>query len=199
MGPPAASIVLICCVLGSLGLGPVDAAGSTPDAVRPASPHIAAPSLIRNGGFEDPAVTRPWVPFFANGTRHIPGWRVIRHSVDLVGTDWPAGRGNQSLGVNGFRRGWVSQFVSTEANTTYKLSFLLWGDPNGPPPRSQLAVRWDLERIRVRKVDVLTQPRWRRVTLLVQSTKAGTALGFRSLTPGNAGPAIDAVRLVPVR
>lgn len=123
---------------------------------------------------------------------------VVRHSVDLVGTDWPAGRGSQSLGVNGFRRGWVAQHVSTEANTTYRLSFLLWGDPNGPPPRSQLAVRWDLERVLVRKVDARRQPTWRRVTLLVRSMKPGTPMGFRSLTPGNAGPAIDAVRLVQV-
>ena len=139
------------------------------------------------------------MPFFASGERRIPGWRVVRHSVDLVGTDWPAGRGSQSLGVNGFRRGWVSQHVPTDADTAYRLSFLLWGDPNGPPPLSQLAVRWDRERIRVLEVDLRTQPTWRRVSFIVRSTAAGTPLGFRGLTPGNAGPAIDAVRVVPVQ
>jgi hypothetical protein len=197
LGSRAAFIALVW-LLGSVGLGPFGPEASSSAALSPASPAIAVPSLIRNGGFEDPAVTRPWVPFFADGTRRVPGWRVVRHSVDLVGTDWPAGRGSQSLGLNGFRRGWVSQLVSTEANTTYRLSFLLWGDPNGPPSRSRLAVRWDLERILVRKVDVLKQPTWRRLTFLVKSTTAGTPLGLRSLTPGNAGPAIDAVRLVPV-
>lgn len=201
MGLRATIVVLVCGVLGSIVPGPVGAAVSTSAAAGPgpASVAPAAQSLVRNGGFEAPVVTRPWVPFFADGKRRIPGWWVVRNSVDLVGTDWPAGRGSQSLGVNGFRRGWVSQFVPTDANTTYRLSFLLWGDPNGPPPRSRLAVRWDLERILVRKVDVRIQATWRRVTFLVQSTTAGTHLGFRSLTPGNAGPAIDAVRLVPVQ
>jgi hypothetical protein len=198
MGLRATFIVLLCCVLGSVGLGAVGAAGSPSATVRPAAASVANQGLVRNGGFEVPVVERPWVPFFANGERRIPGWRVLRHSVDLVSTDWSAGHGSQSLGVNGFRRGWVSQLVSTDAKTSYRLSFLLWGDPNGPPPRSRLAIRWDLERIGVRKVDMRTQPTWRRVTFLVQSTTAGTRLGFRSLTPGNAGPAIDRVRLVPV-
>ncbi|MFC5176556.1 DUF642 domain-containing protein [Nocardioides taihuensis] len=194
MGLRSSFILMVC----SVGLVAVGTAGSTSAAEAPAAAPVATQNLIRNGGFEAPTITRPWVAFFADGERRIPGWWVVRHSVDLVSTDWPAGRGNQSLGVNGFRRGWVSQFVSTDANTSYRLSFLLWGDPNGPPARSRLAVRWDLERIGVRKVDVNVQSTWRRVTFLVESTAAGTHLGFRSLTPGNAGPAIDSVRLVAV-
>jgi hypothetical protein len=185
-------------VLGSIGLGPSGAAVGTPKAVGIASAP-GAESLVRNGGFEQPVITQPWKPFFANGERRIPGWQIVRHSVDLVGTDWPAGRGRQSSGVNGFRRGWVSQLVPTQAHTTYRLSFLLWGDSNGPPPRSRLVVRWDLERIHVLSVDVRAQRTWRPVSILVHSTTAGTRLGFRSLTTGNAGPAIDAVRMVPVQ
>jgi hypothetical protein len=191
-------ISLLSGALGSVGLGPTGAVGATSNAPT-ISTASAAESLVRNGGFEHPVITRPWKPFFAGGQRRIPGWQVVQHSVDLVGTDWPAGRGSQSLGVNGFQRGWVTQLVPTTANTTYRLSFLLWGDPNGPPPRSRLAVRWDLERVHVFEVDLRTQRTWRRITILVHSTCAGTRLGFRSLTSGNAGPAIDAVRLVVVR
>ena len=157
-----------------------------------------AGDLVRNGGFEEPRISRPWVAYFAEGERRIPGWRVVRRSVDLVGTDWPAGEGAQSLGVNGFRPGWVSQQIPTEANTTYRISFLLWGDPNGPPPLSRLAVRWNLERVRTLTVDVREQATWQRVRVLVHSTTAGTPLGFRGLSGGNAGPAIDAVRVRPV-
>lgn len=192
-----AAFVALMCVLSTVGLGRVDVSGSSSAPSTAESVGTAAENLVRNGGFEDPVIVRPWVPFFAEGERRIAGWRVVHHSVDLVGIDWPAGRGSQSLGVNGFRRGWISQHVPTDANTTYRLSFLLWGDPNGPPPQSKLAVRWNLKRVRVLEVDVRTQPTWRRVSFLVESTGAGTPLGFRGLTPGNAGPAIDGVRLVP--
>ena len=177
------------------------AACFTPSAAAPPSPPLKATApieeLISNGGFEEPAIGRPWLAYFAGGERRIPGWRVVRRSVDLVGTDWSAGRGAQSLGVNGFRPGWITQRVPTSANTTYLLSFLLWGDPNGPPPVSRLSVRWNLERVRVLSVDVRRQETWRRVRVLVQSTAAGTPLGFRGLSGGNAGPAIDAVRVRP--
>ena len=91
-----------------------------------------------------------------------------------MSTDWSPGRGAQSLGVNGFRPGWISQRVPAEAQTTYRLSFLLWGDPNGPPPSSRLAVRWNLERVRTLEIDLRKQPTWRRVGMLVRSTEAGT-------------------------
>jgi hypothetical protein len=185
-------------VLGTVGLSSVGAADGASANSSLALSAPAAHNLVRNGGFETPAISRPWKPFFAHGKRRIPGWRVLHHSVDLVRTDWPAGRGRQSLGVNGFRKGWVFQTVPTDANAAYRLSFLLWGDPNGPPPRSRLEVRWDLKRVRVLKVDVRTQHKWRRISFVVHSTTAGTSLGFHSLTPGNAGPAIDAVRLARV-
>ena len=197
MGLRRALLALACTGMGAVALG-LSSAGASSVSPENASA-AAAQSLIRNGGFEEPVLERPWRPFFAGGERRIPGWRVVRHSVDIVGTDRPAGHGSQSLGVNGFRPGWVSQRVPTEANTVYRLSFLVWGDPNGPPPLSELAVRWDLHRIQLVEVDVRSQPTWRRISLLVQSTAAGTPLGFRGLTPGNAGPAIDAVRLIPLK
>jgi hypothetical protein len=199
MGKPARLVRTVCgavCSVALVAAGAADSRSATP--IPASASSVLADNLVRNGGFETPVITKPWVAYFANGERRIPGWRVVRHSVDLVGTDWPAGRGSQSLGVNGFRRGWVCQLVPTDAGTTYRLSFLLWGDPNGPPARSRLAVRWDLKRIGVRKIDVSSQPTWRHVTFRVESSTKRTPLGFRSLTPGNAGPAIDRVRLITV-
>jgi hypothetical protein len=199
MAKRARLIHVVSGALCSVALVVVGGADSrSAQSTTPASALNAAHNLIRNGGLETPVITEPWVAYFANGERRIPGWRVVRHSVDLVGADWPAGRGRQSLGVNGFRRGWVCQLVPTDADATYRLSFLLWGDPNGPPARSRLAVRWDLERIGVRKIDVNSQETWRRVTFRVESSTEKTPLGFRSLTPGNAGPAIDRIRLIEV-
>ena len=154
--------------------------------------------MVRNGGFEKPVIADPWVAYFPDGPR-IDGWRVIDGSVDLVGTDWPAGAGAQSLGVNGFEPGSVAQRLPTRAHTDYRLSFLLWGDPNGPPPLSQMAVRWDGKRVRLLTVDVSQKPTWRQVSFVVHSTGAGTWLGFRGLTDTNAGPALDAVSVRAVR
>ena len=192
-----AALVLVC---GALIASSASAAGAVHTSMLDAGKArwTGTGDLVRNGGFEEPAISRPWVAYFAGGERRIPGWRVVRRSVDLVGTDWPAGEGAQSLGVNGFRPGWVSQRIPTEANTTYQISFLLWGDPNGPPPVSRLAVRWNHERVRTLNIDVREQTTWRRVCVLVHSTTAGTPLGFRGLSGGNAGPAIDAVRVQPV-
>ena len=131
-----ASLVLSCGVLAVPGAS-VDAAALNVALNATMAEAEPAGNLVRNGGFEEPAISRPWRPFFAGGERRIPGWRVVRRSVDLVGTDWPAGKGAQSLGVNGFHPGWIMQKVPTAENTTYRLSFLLWGDPNGPPPVSR--------------------------------------------------------------
>jgi hypothetical protein len=200
------AVLGLCALLAAASPGPSAALAAFPsDQCNKASSCAAAVAsryapeqLVRNGGFEAPAIKKPWIPFFAGGKRKIPGWRVIQRTVDLVGTDWPAGRGAQSLGVNGFRPGWVTQRLPTEAGTTYRLTFLLWGDPNGPPPVSRLAVRWDLERVRLLKIDVREQSTWRRVRMLVPASKDGTSLGFRSRSGGNAGPTIDAVRVRPV-
>ena len=192
-----ASTTLMIGVLCALSTGLEPAAVGSSRSITDAG-SVGADQLVHNGGFEDPVISRPWVPYFAGGERRIPGWRVIQRSVDLVGTDWAAGRGAQSLGVNGFRPGWISQLVPTEADTSYRLSFLLWGDPNGPPPTSRLAVRWNLERVHTLKIDVRKQLTWRRVRVTVRSTEAATPLGFRGLSGGNAGPAIDAVRVRPL-
>lgn len=187
-------------LVGSLlGAADLTAGHRGAECLAPGRPHRSAGApLIRNGGFEDPEISRPWRPYFHGGQRRIPGWRVVRRSVDLVGTDWPAGRGRQSLGVNGFRPGWITQLVPTEPDAAYRLTFLVWGDPNGPPPVSRLAVRWNLERVRVLTIDLRTQHTWRRVTVRVRSTTTATPLGFRGLSGGNAGPAIDAIRVRPV-
>jgi hypothetical protein len=113
----------------------------------------------------------------------------------VVSTDWTAGRGRQSLGLNGYEAGKIWQRLRTDPGATYRISFLLWGDPNGPPSRSSLAVAWGGARVKTLTVDVSEQPHWRRVSFQVQATKKHTRLTFRGLTDTNAGPALDAIRV----
>ena len=97
MRRPVSVVSLLCAVLGSIGLGSIGEAGGTPHAPTTASV-TAVENLVRNGGFENPTITRPWKPFFASGQRRISGWQVLQHSVDLVsrlacGSGQPIGRG----------------------------------------------------------------------------------------------------------
>ncbi len=192
-----AALVLAC---GSLIAPCASAAGAahSPLLDTGMTRRAGAGDLVRNGGFEEPQISRPWVAYFAEGERRIPGWRVVRRSVDLVGTDWPAGEGAQSLGVNGFRPGWVSQQIPTEANTTYRISFLLWGDPNGPTTAQpsgcslESRTRPHPDGRRARTGDVATSPsagplHHRRNTLGVpraERRKRGTSHRRRTRTTG---------------
>jgi hypothetical protein len=193
---PLSAVYAATCVTLCMGVLAVTAPShATPS---DATPSDATSDLIRNGSFERPRVTDPWVAFFPDGGR-IPGWEVTQGSVDVVSTDWPAARGKQSLGLNGFGPGTIRQRVDTDPGQRYRLGFLLWGDPNGPPSRSRLAVLWDGGRVRTLEVDVGEQPIWRRVTLVVRANSERTELAFRGLTVTNAGPALDDIRLTRVR
>ena len=169
-------------------------ASSNPPA-RPLQSCSTGLSLVRNGNFERPQIHRNWKAFATTGER-IPAWKVVSGTVDIVGTDWRAARGRQSLGVNGYGPGWLRQLVPTEEGSYYRLTFMLRGDPFGTPARSQLIVRWAGSRLRVLTVDANEQPPWRRVTVRVKARESLTRLGFRSLTKTNAGPVVDAVRVV---
>ena len=183
-------------LLTGVMLLPTGSAAQPPNAHIPVAAAAVAydKNQVRNGGFERPEVDEPWVAFFPTGPK-IPGWTVEQGSVDVVSTDWPAGRGKQSLGLNGYEAGKIWQRLRTVPGATYRISFLLWGDPNGPPSRSKLAVAWGGHRVRTLTVDVSEQPDWRRVSFLVRAERKHTRLTFRGLTKTNAGPALDAIRV----
>jgi hypothetical protein len=186
MGAASAAALLMSAVAADVSSSPDAPAGRV---TAHAGPHA---QLLVNGGFERPRIDEPWVAFFPDGAE-IPGWTVVRGSVDVVGTDWPAGRGEQSLGLNGFGPGTIRQNVPTAPGATYRVAFLLWGDPNGPPSRSRMQVRWGGQWVASLGVDVSREPTWRRIVLHLVASSSRTALTFRGLTETNAGPALDAV------
>jgi choice-of-anchor C domain-containing protein len=91
----------------------------------------AQANLIVNGGFEAPVISGPWENF--PGVGGIPGWDV--NDVDLVNKIYfnPA-TGNQSLDLNGWGAGDISQRFTTIVGQIYRLSFAVAGNPLGGGP-----------------------------------------------------------------
>ena len=183
---------LTAALLASLILCTPSAAAADEDAAAASTADAGGSQLVVNGGFERPTIDEPWVAYFPNGAE-MPGWTVVSGSVDLVGTDWPAARGGQSLGLNGFGPGAIRQTIATEPGVAYRLSFQLGGDPNGRVKDSRLRIRWGGDWVASLGVHVNGDPGWHRVAVDLVASRSVTPLVFRGVTETRAGPALDAV------
>lgn len=89
----------------------------------------ASTNLLTNGGFEDITGATPqgWGGYtFGAGFSTLPGWTVNFGSVDVTtnASGWsPAAEGNDSLDINGWEAGQISQSFDDVAGKTYKVSF----------------------------------------------------------------------------
>jgi hypothetical protein len=89
----------------------------------------ASTNLLANGGFEDVtgAVYQGWGGYtFGAGFSTLPGWTVDFGSVDVTtnASGWsPAAEGQDSLDINGWEAGQISQSFSDVAGATYTVSF----------------------------------------------------------------------------
>jgi hypothetical protein len=90
----------------------------------------SAAELVVNGGFEDigDAAFQNWggYTFGAGFTPVLPGWTIVGGSVDVTtnASGWsPAYKGNDSLDINGWTPGEISQTFADEAGQTYTVSF----------------------------------------------------------------------------
>jgi len=127
----------------------------------------------------------------------IDGWTVDAGSVDWVGTYWPAGSGAMSIDMSGADAGTLSQTFDTTIGNTYTVSFLLSGNPAGPPEIKTLEVSatggtTGLFTHGTSGTD-LTSMAWAPQTYSFLATAASTTLTFRSTTATAYGPAIDNV------
>jgi choice-of-anchor C domain-containing protein len=93
-----------------------------------ASPASAAPIL--SSGFENPQLVEEFRSF-ATG-QQLDGWTVTSAAVDLT-TDWQDAEGRQSLDLNSSSPGAVARTFPTQLLTTYKVTFALAGNSEGPP------------------------------------------------------------------
>ncbi|WP_432940969.1 choice-of-anchor C family protein [Kribbella sp. CA-253562] len=93
-----------------------------------ASPASAAPVVA--SGFEDPVLAVEFQSFGPG--QQFDGWTVTSGGVDLT-TDWQDAEGRQSLDLNGSSPGAVARTIPTQLLTTYKVTFALAGNSEGPP------------------------------------------------------------------
>ena len=89
----------------------------------------AATSSFANG-FENPRLTVEFYDYVAG--QQFDGWAVTSGSVDLT-TDWTDAEGRQSLDLNGSNDGAVARTLPAQLLTTYKVTFAVAGNPEGPP------------------------------------------------------------------
>jgi choice-of-anchor C domain-containing protein len=164
-----------------------------------AGPTSAAFSGLVNGSFETGTYTDNGSGFQQVDAPNtsIEGWSVDAGSVDWIGTYWPAPDGAMSIDMSGADAGTLTQTFETTIGNTYTVSFLLSGNPAGPPSLKTLEVSATGGTVGVYTHDTtgtdLTSMVWAPQTYTFLATSATTTLSFVSTTAGAFGPAIDNV------
>ena len=160
---------------------------------------LAAFTGLVNGGFETGAYVDDGSGFqqLDAPNTSIDGWSVDAGSVDWIGTFWPAPEGSMSIDMSGADAGTLSQTFDTNIGNTYTVSFLLSGNPDGPPAVKTLDVSATGGTVANYSHDTtgtdLTNMVWEPQTYSFLATSASTTLSFVSTTAGPFGPAIDNV------
>ena len=101
---------------------------------------IKAPELIVNGSFEDGPDTEVYVSLDEKSTS-IKGWTVTRGQIDYIAAHWKAADGKRSLDLHGSPGfGCVKQTIKTEQGKTYRVTFMMAGNPGVGTKLMTLAV-----------------------------------------------------------
>jgi len=170
----------------------------------PAGRLPAAGSLVRDGSFEPSTSVQPTLGFSTIDTRATIGsWMVVEGAVDHVGPNsGEAFDGDHwvDLNGNGYGPGVIEQLVPTTAGRRYRVSFQMSGNPNGAPTVKELEVGFG-DQLRRYTFDVTGHTNddlgWTEVSFTANpDCGSSTVLSFRSLTPGDKGPNIDAIRVL---
>ena len=96
-------------------------------------------NLLLNGSFEDgPKGSQLNI---APGSNDLPGWLVIRGTVDLSDGIWQAADGTRCIDLNGSPGiGGIQQTIRTKKGDKYRVTFSLAGDPAGNVPMKTMEV-----------------------------------------------------------
>jgi choice-of-anchor C domain-containing protein len=173
------------------------------------APRAAANSIVVNGDFEDPIITnlaQGWDIYY--GGQSFPGWAVGGHSIDIVcgppfnyGAEcWTAASGYQSVDLNGYGPGSISQHLNTVAGQAYELSFMMAGNVIGGPFYVTMEFLWHGTVVGSVGFDVADHDGydvgWTRHVYTLTALTDVTRLTFASLVAGGSrGPALDDVQV----
>jgi choice-of-anchor C domain-containing protein len=161
----------------------------------------AAPD-VTNGSFETGLnVGAGFAQLSAGDSTNITGWTVASGTVDYAGTYWQAADGVRSIDLNGTSAGAVRQSIATEVGKTYKVSFSLSGNPEGPDGIKTMTADVGAAPIafsyEVGALNTLADMKWASKSFTFVAAAATTVLTFTSTstTAGVYGPVLDMVRV----
>jgi choice-of-anchor C domain-containing protein len=162
----------------------------------------AGAATVQNGGFESPGTFSGNFQTIGAGSTSLTGWTIERGSVDLINTHWQSGSGKYSLDLNGNAPATISQTISDlTIGKSYRLSFLLAGNPDGGPPAKSVGVSIGGSSP-VFGFSTNGKSRgsmgWTETSFVFNASAASTVLRFSSLNNGAFGPALDNVAISPV-
>jgi choice-of-anchor C domain-containing protein len=166
----------------------------------PTTAHAAA---FVNGSFEDANVAVGGFTTFGAGSTAIEGWTVGSGSIDYVGTYWQAGEGSRSLDLSGGAAGSIWQTFDTVAGQLYSVTFMLSGNPEGPPPLKTIRVEASGATSSDYSYLIGNNSRaamgWETHSYIFTANSTSTTLSFTNVSSNSAfGPALDNVTLTAV-
>ena len=185
-------------VVDVFGWFPLEAVDTSPRL--PAGPEG---SLISDGSFEPSQSIARQTSYRTVANDVIGAWMVTEGGVDIVGPgQGKAFDGDHFIDLNGnsYGPGALEQLVSTSPDRQYRISFRLAGNPNGAPTVKDMEATFGDARQRF-SFDITGHTNsnlgWVEQTFVANpNCGSSTALTLRSLTAGDRGPNIDAVRVV---
>lgn len=165
-----------------------------------AAPANAA--LIVNGSFESGTlINTSFDTIYGPNSSSIDGWTVGGDSIDYIGAYWQAAEGSRSIDLNGYGAGSISQTFSTGVGQTYKVSFLMAGNPDGDPQSKVLTASagsvvldFSFDTSGASRGDM----KWASYFFNFVAQDTSTTLTFASAIAGPYGPALDDVNVVPI-
>ncbi|WP_138516762.1 choice-of-anchor C family PEP-CTERM protein [Rhodoferax bucti] len=161
----------------------------------------AAPNLIVNGSFESNSLnfTGSFSTLSA-GSNALTGWTIAAGSVDLINKYWTASQGHYSLDLSGADDGTISQSFATVVGQTYKVSFDMAGNPDGPDTTKYLQVGMSQQPIY--EFDTTGKNHanmgWTTKSFVFQAVSGQSTLHFTGLQESPYGMALDNISVSAV-
>lgn len=159
---------------------------------------IAQGAAFTNGSFEFGTAPGSYSTL-AGGSGAITGWTVTGASIDYIGTYWQPGDGARSVDLNGGATGGIQQTFDTSFGQTYAVTFLMAGNPDGPPIIKTLTASAGLFSGNfTAPAGTKINMGWTTKSFSFVAQGASTTLTFASQDAGAYGAALDGVTVTPV-
>lgn len=154
-------------------------------------------ATITNGSFEDYDMNggRFLTVSDASASMYLPGW-TVNGEVDLVGTYYGAGDGENSVDLNARAAGGISQTVSNLVQGGwYKISFLMTFNDHLRAAHAQLQASAGNTTATFGVPVGRSIWGWTQKSFVFRALSDTAMLSFSSLVSGASGPALDAVSI----